>query len=166
VDKQKYYSYFQVFVNQPTPGTQKTYDDTSGHAFFRFYSSAPDEVLQRIHPELLPYANNNWGFYPHGDICGLTGILANDNAHGHNVSRIFYTGYPEFIAGLTYAKKLNDTPPIYCIAVSSWGYSCVYAAIVAGAWANVALPADWFPQNLGVDILKQWPGPAEDYTPH
>jgi hypothetical protein len=165
VGGQKYCSYFEVFVDQPNPGTQITYSDTAGHAFFRFYSSAPNEVLASIYPDLLPYETNNWGFYPNGALCGQIGQLQNDNTHGQNVCRVFYIGYPNFIAGLTYVKKLHDTPPIYCIAVSSWGYSCVYAAKVAGYFAGITLPSVWLPQNFGAYILRQFPGPPNDYTP-
>jgi hypothetical protein len=159
----KYHSYFEVFVNQPMPGTQKTYSDTSGHAFYRFYSSAPDAYLKSIHPELLPYENNNWGFYPHGALCGLPGILANDNTHGKNVARNFYIGFPDFIAGLAFTRGLSNAPPTYCLAID--GYPCVGAARQAGQTAGVTLPSDWFPQNFGADILLQFPGPPNDYTP-
>jgi hypothetical protein len=166
VNGQKYCSYFEVFVNQPIPGTQTTYSDTSGHAFFRFFSDAPDELLQSIRPDLIPFENNNWGFYPHGALCGLPGILANDNTHGKNVSRVFYIGYTDFVAGLAYTKGLSNAPPTYCIAVH--GFSCVGAATQAGKTAGITLPSgilDVFPQNFGADILKQFPGPPDDYTP-
>jgi len=90
-------------------------------------------------------------------------MLANDNSHGENVSRIFYIGYPDFVAGLAFATGLHDAPPEYCIAVG--GYSCVGAAREAGNTAGIKLPSDWFPQNFGADILKQFPGPADDNTP-
>lgn len=32
--------------------------------------------------------------------------------------------------------------------------------------AGITLPSDWFPQNFGADILNQFPGPQNDYTPH
>lgn len=155
-----------MFVNQPTPGTQITYNDTSGHAFFRLYSDAPDEYLQNTYPYLFPYINTNWGFYPHGALCGTNGILSNDNGHGENVSRVFYIGYPDFLTGLAFTKELKDEPPIYCIAIG--GYSCVGAASAVGKMADVTLPSgilDVFPQNFGADILKQFPGLPDDPTP-
>jgi len=167
VQPQKYHCYFEVLVDQPTPGIQKDYDYKGGHAFFRFYSSIPDEVFLHDYPELLPFKNHNWGFYPHGDAYWGTenGRLMSDDGHAESVSRNFYIGYPDLIAGLTYIKKLNDTPPLYSLADGRLGTSCVFAAIVAGAWANITLPHDWLPQNFGADILLQFPGPMDDYTP-
>lgn len=163
---QKYRSYFEVFVNQPSPGKQITHSDTAGHAFWQFKTDAPADALRYISPSLTTFLNHNWGFYPHGALCGTNGILANDDAHGKNVARVFYIGFPDLIGGLQFTRAMSNAPPIYCIAIS--GYSCVGAATSAGKIAGIKLPSeelDVFPQNFGASILVRFPGDQEDYTP-
>jgi hypothetical protein len=168
VSGQKYLSYFTVYVQQPHPGTTYTLSDTTGHAFFEFSSDVPDDVLQNLAGNNAIFANNNWGFYPHGSICGLTGWLQDDSDEHGSVKRVFYIGFPDLLAGLKFTSGLNDSPPIYCFA--AYGYSCVGAATDAGHSAGISLPTwwnpwNWMPQNFGAAVALKFPGPLVDDTP-
>lgn len=170
VEAQKYFSYFEVFVDQPYPGT--TYYDptsvTAGHAFWQFKTDAPADALQYIAASLTNFVNQSWGFYPHGADCGLPGQLQNDNSHPKNVKRVFYIGFNDLISGLQFTRGISNAPPEYCYAV--WGYSCVGAATDAGRTVGITLPTwwnllNWTPQNFGAAVVLKYPGPLDDETP-
>jgi hypothetical protein len=125
-------------------------------------------VLQNLAGNNAIFANNNWGFYPHGSICGLTGWLQDDSDEHGSVKRVFYIGFPDLLAGLKFTSGLNDSPPIYCFA--AYGYSCVGAATDAGHSAGISLPTwwnpwNWMPQNFGAAVALKFPGPLVDDTP-
>jgi hypothetical protein len=160
--QQKYLSYFEVYVKQQIPGiTNLPIYETAGHAFWGLKTDAPDEAMQRLSPSLNIYANNCWGFYPHGALCGTNGILANDNGHGYDVKRVFYIGFPDLISGLQFTRRIGNAPPIYC-AIS---YSCISATREAGQNVGVALPYEITPQMFGMSTLLKYPGPLIDNTP-
>jgi hypothetical protein len=168
----KYHSYFDVFVDQPNPGTQITLSDYTGHAFWQFKTDAPADALQYIATSLTSFLNTSWGFYPHGADCGLIGQLQNDSigngnhgaGHSYSVKRVFYIGFDDLISGLQFARGISNAPPEYCYR----SYSCVGATQDAGRNVGITLPSviilDLFPQNFGADILKQFPGPFVDDT--
>ena len=165
VGGQKYYSYFEVYVKQPYPGTQTTLSDYTGHAFWGLDTDAPDEAIAYLAPSLQYYINANWGFYPNGPDCGLTGQLQNDDTHPYSVRRVFYIGFNDLISGLQFTRGIDNEPPVYCYR----SYSCVGASQDAGHNVGITLPSfpllDLFPQNYGADILKRFPGPLDDPTP-
>jgi hypothetical protein len=167
---QKYHSYFEVFVEQPNPGT--TYDyldsDTTGHAFWQFKTDAPADALQYLSPSLTTFVNTSWGFYPHGANCGLIGRLQNDGSSPWDVKRVFYIGFNDLISGLQFTRGISNAPPIYCFA--AYGYSCVGATTDAGGSVGITLPTwwnpwNWTPQNFGAAVALKFPGPLDDETP-
>jgi len=174
VGRTKYQSYFEVFVNQPNPGTNYTLTDTTGHAFWQFKTDAPADALQYITASLTNFVNRSWGFYPHGSNCGLAGQLQNDsignngNGHPYSVKKVFYIGFPDLINGLEFTRGISNAPPIYCFA--AYGYSCVGAATDAGYSVGITLPTwwnpwNWMPQNFGAAVALKYPGPLADETP-
>lgn len=161
---QKYHSYFSVFVNQPYPGPTFYTLETAGHAFWQLKTEAPLDALQYLDASLTNYLSHKWGFYPHGAICGLPGQLGNDDAHGFNMERVFYIGFPDLISGLQFTSGLSNSPPEYCIAIN--GFSCVGAAIATASDVGIWLPDfAWTPQNFGVELYLKYPGTNIDVTP-
>jgi hypothetical protein len=166
----KYHSYFEVFVEQASPGYSilPYGPNYVGHAFWRFTTDAPNDALQHISPSLTNYLDHSYGFFPdtNNDICNnsIPGQLKSDNDNGsYNIHRKFYIGFfPDLIGGLQFMRGISAAPPAYCVT----GINCVALTVFAGNAAGIwALPADQSPQNFGVTLIEMYPAPGQIIGP-
>jgi hypothetical protein len=157
---QKYYSYFDVFVQQANPGYSllpHSDDENVGHAFWQFRTDAPTNALQYLSTNLTKYLNTPWGFYPKDGLFTVPGQLQNDRNHPANIVRTFYIGFPYLLQGLSFTAGVATAPPIYSLT----GYNCVSAAREAGFNSDVfGLPSDTSPQNFGVTLITMYAAPG------
>jgi hypothetical protein len=164
---QKYHSYFDVYVQQATPGySLYFYSQTNdvGHAFWRFRSDAPADALQYISASITGYLGQKWGFYPSNpnNLFTAPGQLQNDANHPFNISRTFYIGFSDLLQGLIYTRGISNAPPVYSLS----SFNCVGAARGAGFTADVfGLPWDETPQNFGVTLIGIYPAPGQNMLP-
>ncbi|MGD0207025.1 MAG: hypothetical protein ABSC89_05395 [Verrucomicrobiota bacterium] len=163
VSPQKYYSYFDLYVEQPNPGYSflPIYNGDFGHAFWSLRTDAPSDALQYISSSLRAYLGT-FGFYPgtNGSICSSApGQVQNNSGHAANVKRTFYIGYPNLLNALAYVRGISQAPPPYCWS----GINCVAEAVFTGGQAGVhVLPGDQSPQNFGAMLVQIYPGPFFD----
>ena len=160
---QKYYSYFDLYVEQPNPGYSflPIYNGDFGHAFWSLRTDAPSDALQYISSSLRAYLGT-FGFYPgtNGSICSSDpGQVQNNSGHAANVKRTFYIGYPNLLNALAYVRGISQAPPPYCWS----GINCVAEVVFTGGQAGVhVLPGDQSPQNFGAMLVQMYPGPFFD----
>jgi len=172
VGGQKYLSYFDLYVQQASPGYSfyPVGENDYGHAFWRFRTDAPSDALQYVSTNLTKFLNKKWGFYPTNDpppslwnLQTVQGFVQDDSTHPTNICRTFYIGfYPDLLNGLEFTKGISSTPPMW----SATGYNCVSATRSAGFAADVfGLPSDTSPQNFGVTLIEMYPAPGQVMGP-
>ena len=164
---QKYYSYFDLYVEQPNPGysfmpIHDPFSDADfGHEFWGLRTDVPSDALQYISSGLTAYLGAR-GFYPgtNGSVCSSDpGQIQNDTGHSANVKRTFYIGFSDLLNALEYVRGISQAPPAYCWS----GINCVALAVFTGEHAGVhVLPGDQSPQNFGAMLVQMYPGPFYD----
>jgi hypothetical protein len=160
VSGNKYLSYFDLYVEQASPGYSflPYGPNYVGHASYSLSTEAPSDALQYISTNLTAYLNTTWGFFPgtNGSICSNDpGQLESGGANnGANIHRRFYIGFSGLLNGLSVTRGMQLASPAYCVT----GFNCVSAARYAGYVSGVhVLPWDQSPQNFGVTLIRMYP---------
>ena len=153
---------------QHSPGSEQEWPplpcEGFGHSWWNLSSDAPIEALHELIPLVnsigVPYYNyvGLAGYFPVnqnpflllGDCAGKIVQPGNGSESIHHGRSI---GFEEFKKCLLFTGDLAAHPGTYDL----FRNNCTTVTVRAGDRAGVSLPADWNPQNFGIDLKAMLP---------
>jgi hypothetical protein len=155
---QKYFSYFEVFVNMPyPPGTYTNgipvppeINGDWGHVWWRLSTDAPGDAVNKfMTTDRSQFLNVEVGYCNSNAPSRFgPGYLRVPDGGTKSVSRKRYIGFDDLINGLGYTKELQDHPGTYDYRFNN----CVTQTRVVGSIVGVSLPSSNIPEYFGQEL--------------